>query len=129
MNTTTQMIVTIITAVGGLEFIKYILNLRSNKTKARAEAEQLKTNVLNDYVQSWKLLCDKQGEELDKKQITIDKQNNIIDKYRDKEHKMQKQITTLSIDLKEAEFDKCIVHNCIDREPPRRVTKPNNQSQ
>ena len=59
MNTI-QTIITVITALGGAELIKYLINLKANRAKANAQAEKAKTNVLDDYVQGWKMLCDKQ---------------------------------------------------------------------
>jgi len=120
MNTI-QTIITVITALGGTELIKYLINLKANRAKANAQAEKARTNVLDDYVQGWKMLCDKQGEELDKSYQTTDKLRNIVDDARVREHDQLQKITDLSLDLKESEFDKCILHNCIDREPPREI--------
>ena len=119
MNTTIQIIITVISSVGGFELIKYLINLKPNKAKAKTEAEAARQTVLNDYAQSWKQLCDKQSQELEKSQKNIDKLHRIVDNYRIKEHELYQSITTLSIDLKESEFDKCIVHRCINRIPPR----------
>ena len=123
MNHTLQTIIAAVSAIGGLELIKYLINLKPNKAKARAEADAAKQTVLNDYAQSWKQLCDKQSQELDKSQKNIDKLHKIVDNYRVKEHDLYQKITTLSIDLKEAEFDKCEVRICVNRIPPRHEQK------
>ncbi len=112
-------IITIVSALGGIELVKYLLNLRSNFVKAKAEATHAENNVLDDYVEGWKSLYDKQAVELARKDTRIDTLFKQLDLFRGMNEDLRKENTILQIDNIKKDYARCDVDNCTKRTPPR----------
>lgn len=119
MHEYVTILISVLTALGGFKFIEYLLNLRSNRTKAQSEANKSHNSVLDDYVEGWKSLCDQQGIELDRKNNRIDQLYKDIDLYRSREHELLTENTALKLMASELKYTKCTVNGCKDRTPPR----------
>ena len=54
----TEIIISIVTAIGGWELIRYLINLRSNKRKESAEADSAMANVLKEMQDSYQVFIE-----------------------------------------------------------------------
>lgn len=102
-----EIIVSVITALGGWEAIKYSLNRKTNKRKEEAEADNVEFNVLReamDFLQT----------QLKEKEQRFAEQTDIVRKQNLEILEITKQKAQLELDLQRF---KCVVKGCRNRDP------------
>lgn len=112
----TQTILTVITTLGGFEAIKWAANFFMNrqsirkKSDAEADAAQL-TNEKNQV--GW--LEDR----IAQRDTKIDSLYIELRKVEDDRLRLIYEKHALELELKEANYNKCLVYDCQERKPPR----------
>lgn len=101
-------------AVGGVELIKYIVNLRTNKRKEEAEADSLEFNVLRDTVNFLQEQLHTQVQNDAEKEKRFVEQTQRLRKVQDDNYNLLKQNSKLELDL---QTFRCMVKKCPKREP------------
>ena len=102
-----ETLLTVITALGGFEAIKYFLNRKTNKRKAEAEADSAEFNALrayNEFLQ--RQLSDKEERFTNQ----TDRLRTIQDEYFD----LMKKNAQTELELQKF---RCIRAKCPNREP------------
>lgn len=102
-----EIIVSVITALGGWEAIKYCLNRKTNRRKEEAEADNVEFNVLReamDFLQT----------QLKEKEQRFAEQTEIVRKLNSEVLDVTKQLAKMELELQRY---KCVVKNCSRREP------------
>ena len=111
MTEYTTLIISFISALGGLELVKYLFVRKANKRKASAEADTLDLNNRQDEAQR----LDERLKERDHKidtlylELRTEQQKNI-----DLIHETYKLQMKISL----SEIMKCDVRGCVKRTPP-----------
>ncbi|WP_106831170.1 hypothetical protein [Parabacteroides pacaensis] len=111
-----ETIITVLTALGGFEAVKWTANFFMNrssikkKSDAEAEAAQL-TNEKNQV--GW--LEDR----IAQRDAKIDSLYIELRKVEDDRLRIVYEKHALELELKEANYNKCLVYDCQDRKPPR----------
>ena len=102
-----ETLLTVITALGGFEAIKYFLNRKTNKRKAVAEADSAEFNVLREYNEFLqRQLSDKEERFTNQ----TDRLRTIQDEYFD----LMKKNAQTELELQKF---RCIRAKCPNREP------------
>ena len=102
-----ETLLTVITALGGFEAIKYFLNRKTNKRKAEAEADSAEFNVLREYNEFLqRQLSDKEERFTNQ----TDRLRTIQDEYFD----LMKKNAQTELELQKF---RCIRAKCPNREP------------
>lgn len=111
-----ETIITVLTALGGFEAVKWAANFFMNrssikkKSDAEAEAAQL-TNEKNQV--GW--LEDR----IAQRDAKIDSLYIELRKVEDDRLRIVYEKHALELELKEANYNKCLVYDCQERKPPR----------
>ena len=98
---------TILTAMGGWEFIKYLINRKSNARISEAEADRAEFQVLketNEFLQ----------DQLKQKEERFAEQTQIVRKLNAEVLEMTQQKASVELDLQKY---RCIRAKCSQREP------------
>ena len=102
-----ETLLTVITALGGFEAIKYFLNRKTNKRKAEAEADSAEFNALREYNEFLqRQLSDKEERFTNQ----TDRLRTIQDEYFD----LMKKNAQTELELQKY---RCIRAKCTNREP------------
>lgn len=102
-----ETLLTVITALGGFEAIKYFLNRKTNKRKAEAEADSAEFNALREYNEFLqRQLSDKEERFTNQ----TDRLRTIQDEYFD----LMKKNAQTELELQKY---RCIRAKCPNREP------------
>ena len=102
-----ETLLTVITALGGFEAIKYFLNRKTNKRKAEAEADSAEFNALREYNEFLqRQLSDKEERFTNQ----TDRLRTIQDEYFD----LMKKNAQTELELQKF---RCIRAKCPNREP------------
>ena len=102
-----ETLLTVITALGGFEAIKYFLNRKTNKRKAEAEADSAECNALREYNEFLqRQLSDKEERFTNQ----TDRLRTIQDEYFD----LMKKNAQTELELQKF---RCIRAKCPNREP------------
>ena len=102
-----ETLLTVITALGGFEAIKYFLNRKTNKRKAEAEADSAEFNALREYNEFLqRQLSDKE----ERFTYKTDRLRTIQDEYFD----LMKKNAQTELELQKF---RCIRAKCPNREP------------
>lgn len=64
-----EIVVSVITALGGWEMIKYVMNRKTNRRKEEAEADNVEFNVLREAMDFCKLNSKRKSNDLQSKPI------------------------------------------------------------
>lgn len=128
-----NILLSFLAAAGGIEGLKYFLNLATNKRKANASAksdevnadrfefdllkEQIKfqheeITIYRDQVKSERERCKEKSQKIEQ----------LYDDIREKDvqyNRLLSHCNQLELIAQEADFNKCNVINCLYREPPR----------
>lgn len=98
---------TILTALGGWEFVKYLINRKSNKRISEAEADSAEFHVLKEHIEFLQEQ-NKQKEErfADQTQLVRNLNNEVLE--------LTKKNGSLELDLQKY---RCIRPKCQQREP------------
>lgn len=102
-----EIVVSVITALGGWEAIKYCLNRKTNKRKEEAEADNVEFNVLReamDFLQT----------QLKEKEQRFAEQTDLVRKQNLEILEITKQKAQLELDLQRF---KCVIKGCNNRDP------------
>lgn len=102
-----EIIVSVITALGGWEAVKYCLNRKTNRRKEEAEADNVEFNVLReamDFLQN----------QLKEKERRFAEQTEVVRKLNTEILEATKQKAQVELELQRY---KCVVKNCARREP------------
>lgn len=102
-----ETIVTILTAMGGWEFVKYLINRKSNARISEAEADRAEFQVLketNEFLQ----------DQLKQKEERFAEQTQIVRKLNAEVLEMTQQKASVELDLQKY---RCIRAKCSQREP------------
>lgn len=102
-----ETLVTILTALGGWEFVKYLINRKSNKRISEAEADSAEFHVLKEHIEFLQEQ-NKQKEErfADQTQLVRNLNNEVLE--------LTKKNGSLELDLQKY---RCIRPKCQQREP------------
>lgn len=102
-----ETIMTILTAMGGWEFVKYLINRKSNARISEAEADRAEFQVLketNEFLQ----------DQLKQKEERFAEQTQIVRKLNAEVLEMTQQKASVELDLQKY---RCIRAKCSQREP------------
>lgn len=102
-----EIVVSVITALGGWEMVKYCMNRKTNQRKEEAEADNVEFNVLReamDFLQT----------QLKEKEQRFAEQTDLVRKQNLDILELNKQKAQLELDLQQY---KCVVKKCANREP------------
>lgn len=102
-----EIIVSVITAMGGWEAIRYCMNRKTNRRKAEAEADNVEFSVLKEAMDFL------QGQIREKEQRFAE-QTELVRKQNVELLELTKAKAQLEIELQSY---KCVVRNCMKREP------------
>ena len=94
-------------AIGGWELIKYLLNIRSNKRKERAEADSADFGVLRETVEFLQT-------QLKEKEERFANQTDRLRKIQDDYFELMKKDAQTELELQKY---RCIRAKCPNREP------------
>lgn len=112
-------LLSVVAAIGGIEGIKFLLNIKTNKRKAEASA---KTDEINARTQEFELY-QKQIEYLQNRLETRDnKVDFLYAELRDKEDQVLRLIAennALELKAQEADMWRCNILDCDHRIPPK----------
>lgn len=103
-----QTLVAIITALGGLETVRWFVNRKQNKRKIEAEADSAEFHVLQET------LMFLQAQLLEKERRFAD-QTDLVRKLNTEIIEQTKKIGSLELELA---LKRCNRRMCADREPP-----------
>lgn len=102
-----EIIASMITALGGWEALKYLLNRKTNHRKEEAEADNVEFNVLRettDFLQS----------QLKAKEERFAEQTDLVRKQNLEILDLTKEKAKLEMDLQKY---KCVIKDCAKRDP------------
>lgn len=102
-----EIVVSVITALGGWEMIKYVMNRKSNRRKEEAEADNVEFNVLReamDFLQT----------QLKDKEQRFAEQTDLVRKQNLDILQLNKEKAQLELDLQRY---KCVIKGCVKRDP------------
>lgn len=98
----------VITALGGWEAVKYLINRKSNSRKAEAEAEGVEFNVLRQTVEFLQT-------QLQEKEERFAQQTELVRKLNDEVLELTKEKGKVELEL---QTYRCVRKKCGQREPP-----------
>lgn len=102
-----EIVVSVITAMGGWETIRYCLNRKTNRRKAEAEADNVEFNVLKDAM-------DFLQNQLKEKELRFAEQTEIVRKLNTEVLELSRQKAQLELNLQRFQ---CVVRGCVNRDP------------
>ena len=102
-----ETLLTVITALGGFEAIKYFLNRKTNKRKAEAEADSAEFNALREYNEFLQ-------RQLSDKEERFTNQTDRLRKIQDEYFDLMKKNAQTELELQKY---RCIRAKCPNREP------------
>ena len=115
-----QTILNAIVAILGGTALSVFLFYSAKKREADASAEQQEAAAEKSFAVEWQHLYElkeKKVGELDKK---VDELRQEIGEYRTQTMKLEDDMHALKLELSDANYNRCIRHNCPDRIPPRK---------
>lgn len=98
----------VITALGGWEAVKYLINRKSNSRKAEAEADSVEFNVLRQTVEFLQT-------QLQEKEERFAQQTELVRKLNDEVLELTKEKGKVELEL---QTYRCVRKKCSQREPP-----------
>ncbi len=107
LTTILEILTAVITALGGWEALRYVINLKTNKRKAEAEADSVDFKVLSDAVEFLET-------QLKQKEERFAEQTNLVRNLNAEVLELTKENGRLELELNRY---KCVVKNCGNREP------------
>lgn len=107
INSIIETIAAVVAALGGWEFIKYLMNRKTNKRKEEAEADSVEFNVLKDTVMFLQ-------EQLHEKEKRFCEQTDRLRKIQDESFSLLQEKNKIELEL---QMFRCIKKKCLNREP------------
>lgn len=102
-----EIVVSVITAMGGWEAIRYCLNRKTNRRKAEAEADNVEFTVLKEAM-------DFLQHQVKEKEQRFAEQTELVRKQNIELLELTKAKAQLELELQRY---KCVVRNCPHRDP------------
>lgn len=102
-----EIIAAIVSALGGFELIKYLINRKSNARKADAEADSAEFDTLREYNEFLQ-------KTLAEKEQRFVEQTERLREIQDKHFELMKDKAALELELQKY---RCVVPQCVKREP------------
>lgn len=102
-----EIVVSVITALGGWEMVKYCLNRKTNRRKEEAEADNVEFSVLReamDFLQS----------QLKDKEQRFAEQTDLVRKQNLDILELNKEKAQLELELQRF---RCVIKGCANRDP------------
>lgn len=121
MNDIWEILIAVVAALGGWQFVKYILNLNSNRRMAAAEAYKVEyAALIEDYTRTRKEVDDTKNEVAELK-AQVKKLYKEIDALKEDRLSLIKENGELKLKLMEAEHNVCMRPDgdCVRRLPAR----------
>ena len=115
-----QTILNAIVALLGGTALTVFLFYSAKKREADAHADLQEAQAEKSFAEEWQHLYElkeKKVGELDKK---VDALRKEIGVYRTQTMKLEDDMHALKLELSDANYNRCIRHNCPDRIPPRK---------
>ena len=88
----TEIIISIITAIGGWELIRYLINLRTNRRKEEAEAETAETSATKELQDVYQQLISDVKADRDEQRTYINELNEDRKRLRDEREELRQRI-------------------------------------
>ena len=107
MSNITEIIISIIGAIGGWEAIRYLINRKANKRKEEAEADAVEFNVLRDTMVFLQ-------EQLNEKEQRFAEQTSLLHENQNEVLELTKKKGELELELQRY---RCVVPKCTNRQP------------
>ena len=102
-----EIVVSVITALGGWEMIKYVMNRKTNRRKEEAEADNVEVNAFREAMDVWEAQLKDQERRFAEQTDLVRKQNlDILQLNKDK--------AQLELELQRY---KCVIKGCTKRDP------------
>ena len=111
MTEYTTLIISFISALGGLELVKYMFVRKANKRKATAEADTLDLNNRQDEAQRLDERLKGRDHKIDALYLEFREEQNKNINLTHENHKLQLKISL-------SEIKRCDVRGCVKRTPP-----------
>ena len=102
-------------AVGGLELIKYLLNLKTNKRKEEAEADSMEFSVLKEAFHFLQEQLRQQVINDAEKEKRFVEQTERLRSVQDEKFTLMEKNAKLELELQKY---KCVKERCGNRQPP-----------
>lgn len=102
-----ELVVAVVTAVGGWEAFKYLLNRRANKRKEEAEADSAEFGVLRETVEFLQ-------QQLKEKEERFANQTDRLREVQDKYFNLMQEKAKADLELQRF---RCVRPKCAQREP------------
>lgn len=121
MNDIWEILIAVVAALGGWQFVKYMLNLNSNRRMAAAEAYKVEyAALIEDYKRTQKEVDDTKNEVAELK-AQVKKLYKEIDALKEDRLSLIKENGELKLKLMEAEHNVCMRPDgdCVRRLPAR----------
>lgn len=119
---TVTVVISIITAIGGSEAIKWLVNYVRNRKhidkEVKAKADGAEIDNLNDYAAGWKDLFLESQKESKEREAKIDKLYIEIKELRDCKERHIRNEHSLTLENETLKIKKCDKRGCADRIPP-----------
>lgn len=110
----TEIIVSVISAIGGWEMIRYLINRKINKRKEEAEADTLEFGVLKDTVHFLQEQLHEMVLQDAEKEKRFVEQTQRLRKVQDENSNLLKEKSKVELEL---QTYRCVVKKCPNREP------------
>lgn len=88
----TEIIVSIVGAIGGWELIRYIINLRTNKRKENAEADSAETNATKEMQEAYQRFIEDATQKVDEQRAYINELKESRKQLRDECEDLRKRV-------------------------------------
>ena len=88
----TEIIISIITAIGGWELIRYVLNLRTNKRKENAEADSAETNATKEMQEAYQRFINDATQKVDEQRAYINELKESRQQLREECDDLRKRV-------------------------------------
>ena len=112
-----ETVITIIGALGGLEAIKWLVNLRANRRKAAGEAAECFENVASKRVKTYEDSIVFLQTQLQDKERQFAELSSKYQESMQRELKLTEQLGCLKLKYR---FSRCDRKDCENRKPPLR---------
>lgn len=109
-----EIVISVISAIGGWEAIRYFLNRKTNKRKEEAEADSLEFGVLKETIHFLQeQLHNQVMQDADKEKRFVE-QTQRLRKVQDENSNLLKEKSKIELEL---QTHRCVVKKCPNREP------------
>lgn len=115
-----QTIIEAVVAVLGGTALTVFLFYSAKRREAIAEAEQKEAAAEKSFAEEWQHLYELKESKVKELDVKVDELRKEINKYREDAISLKDDIHTLKRELDDANYNRCLVHDCPNRIPPRK---------